>query len=106
MITKIKLIRSLQKRKRNLAFDLEATKINGIVKGCDGFITNPDNGLIVYVNTESSVYAPIANKILVRYANSTSDYRGGLNNFVEVKDLPEEIINMLSNTKRATREIR
>lgn len=106
MITKIKLIRSLQKRKQNLTFDLEVIKINGTVRGCNGFITNPDNGLIVYVNTESSVYAPIANKILVRYANSAHDYRGGLNNFVEVKDLPEEIINMLSNAKRAMREIR
>lgn len=106
MVTKIKLIRALQKRKQNLKFDLSVTRINGVVKGCSGFITNPDNGLIVYVNTEDFVLSNLSNKILVRYALSTKDYSGGLNNFVDTKDYPDEIIKMLSQPERASREVK
>ena len=59
-----------------LEFYLKNISINGRKTGCSGFIRNPKTNLIVYTNTEHSVYAPLSNKFLYRYAEDLQDYGG------------------------------
>lgn len=47
--------------------------------GCSGFITNPANGKIVYVQTEESSYEPLSDKVMYREAKHLEDYTGGQN---------------------------
>ena len=69
------------KKKGNFEFKLSNININGRKVGCSGFIINPENGVIVYVNTEKSCYYPLSDKNLVRYAKTDSDYTGLHNEF-------------------------
>ena len=74
-------------------------QINGKVVGCTGFITNCENGLIVYINTEKSIYAPLADKSLIRYAQNTRDYTGGVNHFATDKGFYSTVKEMLKARK-------
>ena len=74
-------------------------QINNKVVGCTGFITNCENGLIVYINTEKSIYAPLADKNLIRYAQNTRDYTGGVNHFATDKDFYSTVKEMLKAKK-------
>lgn len=65
-----------------------------------GFITNPDNGIMVYITTESCLNAHCENKMLIRYVKSNKDYCGGINKFC----LPLNsgyFINQLLNSPKA-----
>lgn len=80
---------------KNYDINLDNININGRRVGCSGFITNPENGLTVYLNTERSCYGPISDKNLVRYARSTKDYTGGFNEFVNDDNLLRKVVAML-----------
>ncbi len=73
--------------------------VNGQRRGCSGFVVG--NGRTVYVNTEESCYAPLAGKVLVRYALDTLDYsgKGGHNEFVPTERTAEAICKMLASEK-------
>ena len=86
MLLMTKLKNELRALDGKYEFHLRNTQVNGAKRGCSGFVVNPANGNIAYVDTESSVYAPIAGKSLVRTASSLGDYRGGVNRFVPEKD--------------------
>lgn len=88
------------KKKGNYEFKLSNININGGKTGCSGFIINPENGVIVYVNTEKSCYAPLSNKNLVRYAKSDHDFTGAMNDFATDEDVVNKIVSMLSDKKR------
>lgn len=96
MVSKIKLIRSVSKQRPDLKFDLKVVRINGEMRGCSGFITDPHTNIILYVNTEEC----IKGKILARYARSTEDFTGGINNFVDANNYVSEILKMLDESQK------
>lgn len=67
----------------NLRFSLKNIAINGVKRGCSGFVENADSGVVVYVDTEPSV---CGNKLLWRYAESERDYRGYINMWARDED--------------------
>jgi hypothetical protein len=72
-------------------FDLKNIKVNASKRGCSGFITNTENGSIVYVNTE-----PIYCGYMFRYARTTNDYTGDINMYAKNLDtLACKIASML-----------
>ena len=78
---------------------LKNISVNGAKRGCSGFVVNPGNGRVVYVNTEESCYGPLKGQTMMRYANDTSDYggRGGRNEWVAVERTAEAICKMLTS---------
>lgn len=70
-------------------------RVNGDVRGCSGFITDPETGRHVYVNTERSVYGPLQNRILYRTAESTTDYTGGRNRWSTDADIVHDVTDLL-----------
>ena len=84
--------------------DLRNININGRNLGCSGFITNPANGVVVYVDTQKSCYRPISDKNLVRYARDCKDYHGGVNEFISDYALARVLMSMLKDQKRYERE--
>lgn len=81
----------------NFEFQLKNILVNGSRRGCSGFIKNLDNGTIVYVNTEPSVYGPLSNKVLYRTARDFKDYTGGRNHHGSVNNdiFIDEIVELL-----------
>lgn len=75
--------------------------INGTRHGCSGHFKNPANGVCVYVSTEKSSYAPLADKNLLRYAVDERDFSSaslgidGKNEFYDDASLPGEIAKRL-----------
>ena len=83
--------------------DLHNIYVNGEFRGCSGFITNPINEVVVYLNTEPSVYR---NAIYCRFADDTKDYTGARNHTVDTQmDLLNELGTMLTNREMYEREM-
>lgn len=80
-------------------FELKNILVNGQKRGCSGFITNLQNGVTVFVNTEKSVYQPLSNKVLVRYARDVKDFGGSHshNTYVNYADIAAYINTMLND---------
>jgi len=72
LMTKLK--NDVNKNKPGMNFCLRNIAINGVKKGCSGFIENPTNDSIVYVTTE--VFQIGACRYMYRYADSMKDYTG------------------------------
>lgn len=89
----------------NYAVELKNIDINGRKVGCSGFISNPKNDTVVYINTEKPVYQPLAYRNLIRYAVNNKDYKGLHNNFVTDDRLVSEIVAMLNNREKYEREL-
>lgn len=83
------------KKVGNFEYYLKNIRLNGVSKGCSGFIKNPVNGKIVYLTTEKSCYQTLANKSMYRTAVSLSDYRGGRNQFCLDDDLVRCVVREL-----------
>lgn len=95
-VTADKLKAALEKHEGNLRlkFFLSDIVIRGKTFGCKGFIQNEDNGIVVYVNTDSEFAC-----FLFRYAQSTDDYRGLRWRFSrELHGMISEILAMLKST--------
>ena len=84
----VKLKNRFVKANPTLEVHLRNIRINGDPRGCSGFIVNPANGKIAYVNTEGSVYGPLQGKIMYRTAEHLKDYTGGMNRW----STPDEIV--------------
>ena len=69
--------------------------VNGEIRGASGFIRNPENGKIIYINTESSCFAPLSNKIVYRDAKNLQDYTGGMNHWANENEAIELIVRAL-----------
>jgi len=93
LMTKLK--NQLHKINPDYECHLRNINVNGQKRGCSGFVVNPENGRVVYVDTESSVYEPLANQSLIRYAEHTRDYRGGQNNYCPTDNTAQAIHKML-----------
>lgn len=85
----------------NLSYHISNISINGKKRGCSGFVMNEDSGVCVYVNTKKSVYSPLSDKNLYRYARDTKDYSsiqlGGLgrNRWAPDDELAGAILELL-----------
>lgn len=79
----------------HLIFHLKNIRINQRLVGCSGFVENPGNGKIIYVNTEKSPYGPVSDKNLYRNAKHLRDYTGETNAFASNNDLPQAIIDRI-----------
>lgn len=64
----------------NIEFVLHNINVNGRKLGCSGFVVNKDNGMVMYVTTETTRLG-----YLYRRAKSTSDYVGGINRFANTE---------------------
>lgn len=69
-----------------------------------GFIVNPKNNVVVYLNSESFYNNHCENKFLVRFARKVGDYTGGINNFCEPKNSPYFVHKLLTSPKMYARE--
>lgn len=85
------------KNYENYEIVLKNTLINGSKRGCYGFVKKNTSNVVVYVNTEKSVYAPLADKNLVRYAKNMKDYGDShsRNQWAVDEELAEKIVEML-----------
>lgn len=101
--TKLKnaIIREATKKNLSLNIQLKNLSINGVKRGCSGFVFI-DNGPCVYVDTESSCYQPLIDKTLVRYARDNHDYssnkiKNGYNQFVpsDPAIVAQKIVSMM-----------
>ena len=89
----------------NYVVEIKNTNINGRKVGCYGFVSNPENKVVVYIDTEKLIYYPLADKNLIRYAVNNKDYTGCRNNFVTDDRLVSEIVFMLNNHEKYEREL-
>lgn len=83
-----------------LRFKLKNNTVNGRKVGCSGFITNIQTGSCVYVDTEHSVYGPLSDKVLFRYARDEKDFSSnglanGQNRFCADDELAANVVKML-----------
>lgn len=83
-----------------LRFKLKNTTVNGRRVGCAGFITDIQTGSCVYVNTEHSVYGPLSDKVLYRYARDEKDFssnslKNGWNRFCADDELAKNVLALL-----------
>ncbi|WP_157140256.1 hypothetical protein [Enterocloster citroniae] len=79
MLTSRKIKAHMRKLDPGFECHVQPIRINGTVRGASGFILNAGNGKIMYINTESSCYGPLRDKVLYREARSLTDYVGGRN---------------------------
>lgn len=83
-------------------FSLSNILVNGNKRGCSGFIGNPLNGTVVYVDTEPCAYGGITG-YLYRYAKSVGNYSGhGRNHFTDEYDpemLAADVVGFLRHAK-------
>lgn len=85
------------KNSENYEIILKNTLINGSKRGCWGFVKNNKSNVVVYIDTEKSVFAPFADKNLVRYAKNMKDYGGAhsFNQWAIDEELAEKVVKML-----------
>jgi len=77
-------------------FKLKNVRINGVPRGCTGFIRNSVNGNIVYVDTEPFMFTGY----LRRYAKSMADYTGEFNQYSKNSDqFALDIVSMLKKDR-------
>ena len=74
MLTSVKVKNRLNKFGENFQYNLHNVRINGETRGCSGFITNKENGVIVYISTEP--VACLHNRLMYRYAKDEKDFSG------------------------------
>lgn len=102
LATKLKneILREANDQDIPLRFSLKNVTMNGRKVGCTGFVTNIQTGSCVYVNTEHSVYSPLSDKVMYRYARDEKDFssnklKNGWNNFCPDGELAKNILKML-----------
>ena len=64
----------------NIEFVFHNINVNGRKLGCSGFVLNKDNGMVMYVTTETTLFG-----YMYRRAKSTSDYVGGYNRWAKTE---------------------
>ena len=106
VIMSVKLKNAINKAYgKPLEFKLSNISVNGDKRGCSGFVKNPENGVVVYVNTEKSVLKSLG--YLVRYARDFKDYTGtrNRNDHFSLEDIVEEVCEMLNREEEWKREL-
>lgn len=83
-----------------LKIELKNIIVNGQKRGCSGFVTNMQTGSCVYIDTEKSVFGPLSDKCLYRYARDNKDYssnrlQNGWNCWATDDELPKQVVKLL-----------
>ena len=90
----------------NYEFFIHTIEVNGIKKGCSGFIRNPNTKVCVYVNTEPPAYGGLA-PLMYRYADTINDYTGYRNRWANSEnELVRNIVKLLQSSPEAEHDIR
>lgn len=77
--------------------------INGDKRGCSGFITNLENDVCVYINTENDV---MNLGMLYRYCEQEGEYTGGNNHFARsLEEMVKNTRTMLEKPQQAENEL-
>lgn len=97
LATKLKNAVKRETPEANLDFVLHNINVNGRKLGCSGFIANKDNGMVMYVSTETTLFG-----YMYRRAKSTSDYVGGYNRWASteaelIKGIVEGLNGLISD---------
>ena len=99
-----KLRNAIEKHIQGMEYHLHTINVNGDKRGCSGFIRNPNNNAIVYVNTEISTYVL---RYMYRYADNLKDYTGYHNRFANTLiELSSNIAKLLEVPVNQTRDVR
>lgn len=100
LMTKVE--NALKKKRANVDFQLQNVYINGVKRGCSGFIINTDTNTVVYINTE-----PHMGNYMYRYADDTKDFTGYHNRwahtFEELIDAVDVLLNSSPEEKNDSR---
>lgn len=101
---KNQILRASQGMDLPLEFKLKNIRLNDAVRGCSGFVRNTKTGSCVFVSTEHSMFAPLSEKSLYRYARDMADYSSnclinGHNYFCLDEELPAAIVKLLHSGK-------
>lgn len=101
MLLMTKLKNAIKSQLPNAEFFLKNININGVKRGCSGFIKYDD--VIVYVNTETT----LVSGLMYRYAKNLKDYTGCKNMWVPEKDnkYTDAIVDALKNRINYLNEI-
>lgn len=94
----VKLRNALNAKRSGLKVELKNVRINGILQGCSGFVTDEATGAVVYVSTDRN-HGTVSDA-LYRTARNTKDYTGGPNNFADWDDLPDAVVNLLDRFRQ------
>lgn len=90
----------------NIEFSVKNIILNGVKRGCSGFIKNKDNGSVVYINTEPC-WLDLVPPFMYRYAKDTKDYTGYHNRYARTLDeLAVSVVSMLHKTPEAAGDVR
>ena len=95
IVSMTKFKNALKKARPDLEVNLKNIRINGQLRGCSGFITDPRTDRTLYVNTESSAYRGTA---YFRSAKDNISYGGagtGDNHMVAPKDVVSESLRFM-----------
>ncbi|MBT1164603.1 hypothetical protein [Bifidobacterium felsineum] len=74
--------------------NLRNVLVNGAKRGCSGFLRNPANGRMVYVNTDVLLIER-GHEAYARTVKDEHDTSGGQNRWSTCDDLPQLAVNML-----------
>lgn len=88
-MTKVK--NAINKLIPGLQVELSNSRVNGQLRGCSGFVTNPANGRIAYLSTDTGH----SGEALYRTAAHTKDYTGGRNNFCHPDELANNVCSLI-----------
>lgn len=88
-------LRNQFKKVGEYEYYLKNIVINGVKKGCSGFIKNPTNHKIIYLTTEAVCYEPLKDKVMFRTAKHLKDYTGGINQWCNREELVEKVAEAL-----------
>ena len=81
LATKLKNAIKREMPESNVEFVLHNINVNGRKLGCSGFVVNKDNGMVMYVSTETTMFG-----YMYRRAKSTSDFVGGYNRWASTEE--------------------
>jgi len=99
----VKLRNQLHNIHPGLRVELKNVRINGVLQGCSGFVTDPRTGNVVYVSTDRN-HGTVHNA-LYRTAKDTRDFTGGHNNFADWDDLAEKVVALLNTGGKTAQEM-
>ena len=82
---------------RELTFDRFIIPAFAVKQMGDGFFVDVDK---TFIPESSDIEECIKGKILARYARSTKDFTGGINNFIDANNYVSEILKMLDEPQK------
>ena len=87
-----------------LKFSLKNVRVNGVLLGCIGHITDTSTGICVYVTTDVGSYAPNVGRAMYRLSKNGRDFssnslENGYNRWCKVESLPHCVINLIKNER-------